>query len=41
VKLVLTGLKPVIETESVKRAGSIYQVPHPVDEDRATTLAVR
>ena len=41
VRQVLRGLAPVMETESVKRAGSIYQVPHPVTQNRAMTLAVR
>lgn len=41
IQQVLVGLKPVMETEPVKRAGSLYQVPHPVKDDRANTLAVR
>ena len=41
VQQVLKGLAPVLETESVKRAGSMYQVPHPVTQKRAITLAVR
>jgi len=41
IRKVLEGLKPVMETVSVKRAGSMYQVPHPVSPKRATMLAIR
>lgn len=38
---VLTELKPVVETESVKRAGQVYQVPQPLKEGRSQMLAIR